>query len=435
MKLRENVMLVMLLLVLAVPATGIVVEQTVGPYTISFDLVDPSLKINSTACVWDATDDMGFIRIEQKSHQRETFDANGGKVGVIQIFYSERGFVLGSEYDVKNYTKGQDINSRKIGFTNTTTYKRLVDNDPNADVVVANSPYGTGDNLYKVTYRYNRSTLVTFIGKMDGFDTFLNTIHLTVKNSDANKTTQPLQPATDVIFHHFGVDARSLKYSEIVNVSVTEFADSMNNNAFTLLHDIDLANETHNYDAIVRDADLIARNWTLVNDMVDAFHRADLYDRADTLYKATYYGPYGKVSEAPYWGMIRDARARINEREQDVAEKVAEQARIDYENASHAVSSIPNTGFGNYTFDEKDKVRATVKKGTDVVHMMAVEELPTDYGYTKDSAQYTVTSTGTHIKGYIDYTLDGYVIIMQPRTSSLTKREFMGILDSFHRID
>jgi len=114
---------------------------------------------------------------------------------------------------------------------------------------------------------------------------------------------------------------------------------------------------------------------------------------------------------------------------------------IKAENSTPAISptvftgsSIPNKGFGNYTFDGEDDVRVSVRKGTDVVHMMAIEEIPTEIGYTKDSAQYTVTSTGKRIKGYIDYTLDGYVIVMQPRPS-LTKGEFMELLDTFRRTD
>jgi hypothetical protein len=96
---------------------------------------------------------------------------------------------------------------------------------------------------------------------------------------------------------------------------------------------------------------------------------------------------------------------------------------------------LSHSVFGNYTFDGQDEVTATLKKGTDVVHMMAMEELPTDYGYSKDGAQYTITSTGTHIKGYIDYSSDGYVVIMKPKKSSLTKGEFMDILNTFKRVD
>ncbi len=440
LKLKESAMLVMLLLVLAVPATGVVVEQTVGPYTISFDLVDPSLKINSTACFWNATNNMGYIRIEQKSHQRETFYPNGGKLGCITIYCSNTGApVLLSEYDgMKTVAKSYDIGYKKVGFTNTTLYKRLVDNDPNAAVFVANSPYGLGDNLYKVGYRYDINTQVSFIGKMDGFDTFLNTIHLTVKNSDANKKTQPSQPATDIIQKKIGIPAR-LKYSELVNVSAKEFAESINNNVSALEHDMDLANETHNYDAIVKDADLIGQQELILSKMIDALNMADLRHQSDELYTMTHhfgvpFAPLDKMG-MEYWGMVRDARARVEERNADIAEKQRNEILAQQANTTSSVSSIPNHGFGNYTFDGKEKVRATVKKGTDVVHMMAMEELPTDYGYTKDSAQYTVTSTGNKIKGYIDYTLDGYVVVMQPRTSSLTKGEFMAILDTFHRID
>jgi hypothetical protein len=105
--------------------------------------------------------------------------------------------------------------------------------------------------------------------------------------------------------------------------------------------------------------------------------------------------------------------------------------------ASKEVSMSSNvlhySNFGNYTFDGQDDVRATVKKATDIYHLMALEELPTDYGYTKDDASYTVTSTGHRIKGYIDYTSDGYVVVMQPKRSSLTKSEFMDVLNTFRR--
>lgn len=101
---------------------------------------------------------------------------------------------------------------------------------------------------------------------------------------------------------------------------------------------------------------------------------------------------------------------------------------------SESSKELSHYGFGNYTFDGQDEVRATVKKGTDVIHMMDMADLPTDYGYTKDSAPYTITSTGKHIKGYIDYTGDGYVVVMKPIRSSLTKDEFMDILNTFERV-
>jgi len=147
------------------------------------------------------------------------------------------------------------------------------------------------------------------------------------------------------------------------------------------------------------------------------------------------FDPNWKKSDNSAFAWMNDEQIRITKEQARIFEERVKKMIANQTNTITVVHSIPNMGFGNYTFDEKDKVRATVKKGTDVVHMMAMEELPTDYGYTKDSAQYTITSTGTHIKGYIDYTLDGYVIVMQPRTSSLTKGEFMAILDTFHRID
>lgn len=135
-----------------------------------------------------------------------------------------------------------------------------------------------------------------------------------------------------------------------------------------------------------------------------------------------------------------DPRLTSLKRDMETAKAALDKIREDG-NSTSAISptvftgsSIPNKGFGNYTFDGEDDVRVTVRKGTDVVHMMAIEEIPTEIGYTKDSAQYTVTSTGKRIKGYIDYTLDGYVIVMQPRPS-LTKGEFMELLDTFRRTD
>jgi len=102
---------------------------------------------------------------------------------------------------------------------------------------------------------------------------------------------------------------------------------------------------------------------------------------------------------------------------------------------SDASAILSSGNFGNYTFDGQEDVKATVKKGTDIYHMMDISEIPDDSGYTKDGAQYTVTSTGKHIKGYIDYTDDGYAVIMKPKSSSLTKNDFKDILDTFHRVD
>jgi hypothetical protein len=92
-------------------------------------------------------------------------------------------------------------------------------------------------------------------------------------------------------------------------------------------------------------------------------------------------------------------------------------------------------GLDPSTVDSQDDVKATVKKGTDVVHMMDMSEIPTDAGYTKDGAPYTVTSTGKHLKGYADYTGDGYAVVLQPRRSSMTKNEFMDVLDTLHRVE
>jgi hypothetical protein len=91
--------------------------------------------------------------------------------------------------------------------------------------------------------------------------------------------------------------------------------------------------------------------------------------------------------------------------------------------------------FGNYTFDGQDEVKATVKRGTDPYHMMSTSEIVDDVGYTKDGAQYIVTSTGKRVKGYVDYSGDGYVILLQPRRSSMTKNDFMDVLNTFQRVE
>ena len=92
-------------------------------------------------------------------------------------------------------------------------------------------------------------------------------------------------------------------------------------------------------------------------------------------------------------------------------------------------------GFGNYTFDGQDEVTVSLRKATDVVHLFSMEEIPDNYGSTRDSARYTITSTGHAIKGYIDYTNDGYVVILRPKHVSLTKGELDIILSSFKRVD
>jgi hypothetical protein len=93
------------------------------------------------------------------------------------------------------------------------------------------------------------------------------------------------------------------------------------------------------------------------------------------------------------------------------------------------------SGFGNYTFDGQNEVAATVKKGTDPYHMMAMEDIPTDAGYTRDGTSYSVTSSGKNVKGYIDYSSDGYIVVMKPKKSSLTKGDFMNILNTFQRVE
>jgi hypothetical protein len=237
------------------------------------------------------------------------------------------------------------------------------------------------------------------------------------------------------------------KYSEVVNVSVKDFAASINNNVSGLIHDIELASKSNDYETIVKLADLMQQNDSLAGDMFNALNSAGLYEEADWLYQAQS-AIFDKVaSGTPINDIISDARKRMEEKYWENVEaenaRIAEQTRseepavenVNTTSAINTTSFIPNKGFGNYTFDGQDEVSVTVKKGTDVVHMMASVDIPTDYGHTKDGASYTVTSTGHKIKGFIDYTLDGYVMIMKPRSSSLTKGEFMDMLDTFQRTD
>jgi hypothetical protein len=116
---------------------------------------------------------------------------------------------------------------------------------------------------------------------------------------------------------------------------------------------------------------------------------------------------------------------------------------VDSDSSSNTEDGAPSEtsnvlsyhGFGNYTFDGQEDAKATVKKGTDIYHLMGTSELPDDAGYTKDGAPYTITSTGKKVKGYIDYSGDGFVVILQPRRTSLTKNEFTDIMDTFRRVD
>jgi hypothetical protein len=96
---------------------------------------------------------------------------------------------------------------------------------------------------------------------------------------------------------------------------------------------------------------------------------------------------------------------------------------------------LSHSVFGNYTFDGQEDVKSTVKKGTDPYHMIGTSEIVDDVGYTRDGAQYIVTSTGKKVKGYVDYSGDGYVILLQPRRSSMTKNEFMDVLNTFRRVE
>lgn len=236
----------------------------------------------------------------------------------------------------------------------------------------------------------------------------------------------------------YGVNAERIwKYSELANLSIEEFVASMYVNVTTSLNDIETANQTHDYDTIVRSAYSIDRNTTLMSDTWNALNKYSFYEKADMLRDKTDF--LNAVIRPPYIDIVHDAKARVEERDAEIAEQERKRISQEYMDTLNASQSQKQNTvsiaeeFGDYTLDGQDAVRVNVKKGTDVVHMMAMEELPTEYGYTRDSAQYTVTSTGDRIKGYIDYTLDGYVAIIQPRNAAMTKGEFMDILNTFRR--
>lgn len=236
----------------------------------------------------------------------------------------------------------------------------------------------------------------------------------------------------------YGVNAERIwKYSELANLSIEEFVASMYVNVTTSLNDIETANQTHDYDTIVRSAYSIDRNTTLMSDTWNALNKYSFYEKADMLRDKTDF--LNAVIRPPYIDIVHDAKARVEERDAEIAEQERKRISQEYMDTLNASQSQKQNTvsiaeeFGDYTLDGQDAVRVNVKKGTDVVHMMAMEELPTEYGYTRDSAQYTVTSTGDRIKGYIDYTLDGYVVIIQPRNAAMTKGEFMDILNTFRR--
>ncbi len=105
------------------------------------------------------------------------------------------------------------------------------------------------------------------------------------------------------------------------------------------------------------------------------------------------------------------------------------------ENSSESDSILYHSGFGKYAFYGLNDVEATVNKETDPYQMMTSEEIPIECGYSKDNAPYMVTSMGMYLKGYIDYTRDGYVVVLQPKFASTTRKDFIATLDSFRRID
>ena len=257
------------------------------------------------------------------------------------------------------------------------------------------------------------------------------------------------------------------KYSELVNFSTEDFLASIKNNVSIAVNNIEIANQTHDYDAIVENATRIDQEASSILYMMRVFEEFGLYHKSGDLNTPS----HPEDIEENTSDIIFDARMRIEERNKELwnaevperdkelsedeewadfwernkeLQKLPEWAEYfeymrEYENQTKGKSK-PDTvtwtvreEFGNYSMDRKDEVKVRVKRGTDIIHAMAVDDLPTEHGTTADSADYTITSSGTRLKGYIDYTMDGFVVIIEPRKKSLTKREFIKILDTFHR--
>lgn len=227
------------------------------------------------------------------------------------------------------------------------------------------------------------------------------------------------------------------KYSELVNFSTEDFLASIKNNVSIAVNNIEIANQTHDYDAIVNNSTLIDQEASSIGYMMNVLQEFGLYHKAGDLNTPT----HPEHLEENTSDIIFDAKMRLKERNKDIEDqkelKRGTEWLREYENQTNIttqpVLSTVREEFGNYTMNREDEVTVRVKKGTDVFHAMAMEDLPVEYGTTADSADYTITSSGTKLKGYIDYTMDGFVVIVQPKKKALTKRDFIKMLDTFHR--
>ncbi|MCJ7444887.1 MAG: hypothetical protein MUO26_10220 [Methanotrichaceae archaeon] len=172
--------------------------------------------------------------------------------------------------------------------------------------------------------------------------------------------------AIDPMDDYYPIDAGliPLKYSELVNLSAEEFVASIKNNITALIHDIDEANETHDYDRIVRSDDLIKKNMSLLYSMGEAFREKDAWE-----------SPAGRIIDAavfsqPSWDdahraqayIVNDARARIKERNEEIAEE-QEQARIAEEQVEEEPYESPIVEYTGPKSIDASKAASILGKG------------------------------------------------------------------------
>jgi len=170
-----GVILVVLIFLVVAPVQGVIVEQPMmdGLYVISFDLTDSLLAINSSASslasYWAGNCYIGTVYIVTKSN-------TNFEVAEIEVMHS---------YNIQSSYEGSDANLKDEGYTTTKTSSRMIDADPEATVLIAETAGHPEDTLYEFTYRVDKNTIVNFKGKLkntgkQGFDALMNSIHLSV---------------------------------------------------------------------------------------------------------------------------------------------------------------------------------------------------------------------------------------------------------------
>jgi len=156
------------------PASAVIVEQKIGPYSVTFDLTNSSMQLNSSASYWDEYRDdshpsvsWGTVYVVLKnrpSHEIADIKIIHSKTGTGLIFLPEG---LGSRLEAQ-------------GFQNVKTYTRTIDGDKGGILTEARMLNGSSI-CYLAEYRLNRDTIVDITSWMPmdgGTGDLLNTIHV-----------------------------------------------------------------------------------------------------------------------------------------------------------------------------------------------------------------------------------------------------------------